>query len=69
MKPLNFGESARGRANLCIGSLEERFEGFDRQDAQGFVQVRAVEIQAESRVYSFDVGKALKVGIVGVRMV
>ena len=40
-----------------------------------FVQVRAVAVQAKSRVDSFDVGKVgkvgkgLKVGIVGARMV
>ena len=52
----------------------KRFEG-DERDARWFIPGRAVGIQAESRVDLIDVGKvgnvgkALKVGIVGARMV
>ena len=59
----------------CVGSWEERFEGCGERKARWFIPVRAVGIQAESRVDLFDVGKvrnvgkALKVGIVSARMV
>ena len=41
----------------CVGALEASFEGLEGGDAQGFVQVRTVEVQAELSVNAFDVRK------------
>ena len=41
----------------CVGTLETGFEGLEGGDVQGFVQVRAVKIQAELCVDPFDIGK------------
>jgi hypothetical protein len=41
----------------CIGTLEANFEGLEGGEAQGFVQARAVEVQAELSVNMFDVEK------------
>jgi len=47
-----------GQSKLpCIGTLEASFEGLEGRDAQGFVQVWAIEIQGELGVDSFNVGK------------
>ena len=41
----------------CVGALEASLEGLEGGDGQWFVQVRAIKVQAELSVNSFDVGK------------